>query len=282
MVVHYNSLTKEPYLQLPAPCANIIITPQREHQIEETSAVMTEVLNDSRVYSWLQGPPYPFLPEHGVDWIKMKIAEHKDVVSTLQKEFETSDSQQGDGSNDQENQEKPGFFDKSPFVCIREVTERDPATGVPLQDIWIGDFTLARYAFYELPPDSSERALAQKQNDDLPTGHKDIIWCIGCMGIPSEAQAQLLTIMLTDYLSPTQHGRGVMSVAVRTVIRDWAIPRMNLHLLRGSFYAENMGSRRVMEKNNFEDICTLKDWAPVSPNKGGGKKSIVVMEWKGL
>jgi hypothetical protein len=43
-----------------------------------------------------------------------------------------------------------------------------------------------------------------------------------------------------------------------------------------------MGSRRVMEKNNFEEICTLKDWAPVSPNKGGGKKSIVVMEWKGL
>ncbi|CAG8887671.1 unnamed protein product [Penicillium egyptiacum] len=261
MVVHYNPLTKEPYLQLPAPRANIIITPQREHQIEETAAVMTEILNDSRVYSWLQGPPYPFLPEHGVDWIKMKIAENKDILSTLQREFEASDSQQVDGSN---GQEKPEFFDKCPFVCIREVTERDPATGAPLQDVWIGDFTLARYAFYELPPDSSELALAQKQNNDLPAGHKDIIWGIGY------------------HLSPSQHGRGLMSVAVRTIIQDWAIPRMNLHLLRGSFYVGNMGSSRVLEKNNFEEICTLEDWAPVSPNKGGGKRSIVVMEWKGL
>ena len=100
-------------------------------------------------------------------------------------------------------------------------------------------------------------------------------------GVPRETQAQLLTISI-DYLSPSQHGRGLMSVVVRTVIQDWAIPRMNLHLLRGSFYAENTGSRRVMEKNNFVEICTKKDWAPVSPNKGGGKKSIVVMDWKGL
>ncbi|KAJ5384341.1 hypothetical protein N7517_002252 [Penicillium concentricum] len=260
-MVHYNPLTKEPYLQLPAPCANIIITPHREHQIEETSAVMTEILNDSRVYHWLQGPPYPFLPEHGVDWVKMKIAEYKDILSTLQKELETPESQlQEDSSN---GQEQPVFFDKCPFVCIREVTERDPTTGAPLQDVMIGDFTLARYAFYELRPDSWELALLQKYNNDLPAGHKDIIWGIGY------------------YLSPTQHSRGLMSAAVRTVIQDWAIPRMNLHRLKGSFYVGNIGSMRVFEKNNFVEAGIFKDWAPATPHKGRGTMSVAVVEWKG-
>ncbi|KAJ5507925.1 hypothetical protein N7527_010068 [Penicillium freii] len=261
MVVHYNPLTKEPYLQLPAPCANIIITPYREHQITETSAVMTEILNDSRVYSWLIGPPYPFLPEHGVDWVKTKIAENEGLLSTLQKEFEASQSQQGDGSN---GKEEPEFFDQCPFLCIRDVTERDPATGAPLRDVLIGDISLSRYAFYELPPNSPEVALAQKQNNDLPVGHKDIVWGIGY------------------YLSPTQQSRGVMSVAVRTVIQDWAIPRMNLHLLKSSFFVGNTGSARVLEKNNFVEIGTFKDWTPASPNKGRGVMSIVVVEWKGL
>ncbi|CAI7579079.1 unnamed protein product [Penicillium glandicola] len=260
MVVHYNPLTKEPYLQLPEPCANIIITPHRGHQIEETSAIITEILNDSRVYPWLQGPPYPFLPEHGVDWVKMKIATNKDVLSALQKELEAPESQQGDSPNSQ----GPEFFDKCPFVCIREVTERDPVTGAPLQDILVGDFSLARYAFYELRPNSWEFALVQKHNNDLPAGHKDIIWGIGY------------------YLSPTQHGRGLMSLAVRTVIQDWAIPRMNLHLLRGSFFIGNIGSLRVLEKNNFEEAGIFKDWAPASPSRGRGKMSIAVMEWKGL
>lgn len=278
MVVHYNLLTKEPYLQLPAPCANIIITPYREHQIEEASAVMTEVLNDSRVYSWLVGPPYPFLPEHGVDWMKTNIAENKELLSTLQKEFEASQSHQGDGSN---GEEEPVFFDKCPFLCIREVTDRDHATGAPLRDVLIGEISISRYSFYELRPDSSELALAQKQNNDLPAGHKDIIWGIGCMDtLTSVTRAQLLTVLI-DYLSPTQQSRGVMSVAVRTVIQEWAIPRMNLHLLKSSFFVGNTGSSKVLEKNNFEEIGTFKDWTPESPNKGRGKMSIVVVEWKG-
>lgn len=73
-----------------------------------------------------------------------------------------------------------------------------------------------------------------------------------------------------------------MSVAVRTVIQDWAIPRMNLHLLKSSFFVGNTRSSRVLEKNNFVEIGTFKDWTPANPKKGLGKMSIVVVEWKGL
>lgn len=179
MVVHYNPLTKEPYLQLPAPCGNIIITPHREHQVEETAAAMTVFLNDSRVYSWLQGPPFPFLHEHGQEWVKEKLAEHETLVSILQKEFDTPVAHSP--GSEPNNQEKQDFFDQSPFVCIREVAERDPETGAPLRDVMIGDIGLARYPFYEMKPGSPERVLAVKQNNALPAGHKDIVWTIGGM-----------------------------------------------------------------------------------------------------
>lgn len=73
-----------------------------------------------------------------------------------------------------------------------------------------------------------------------------------------------------------------MSRAVQTVIRDWAVPRMNMHYLKGSFFAGNVGSQKVFERNKFEEIGFFKNWSPESPNKNRGKTSIVVMEWKGL
>jgi hypothetical protein len=178
MAVHYNPLTKEPYLQLPAPCANIIVTPYREHQIKETALTMAEILNDTRVYSWLEGPPYPFLPEHGEDWINMKIKENEAVVSTLQREFEAEGQPQSDIVHDQTDTE---LFDRCPFLCIREVTERDPANGAPLQDILIGDIGLSRYPFYEIRKNSWELALVKAHNNQLPAGHEDIIWGLGSM-----------------------------------------------------------------------------------------------------
>lgn len=72
-----------------------------------------------------------------------------------------------------------------------------------------------------------------------------------------------------------------MSRAVQTVIQDWAIPRMNMRHLRGSFWAGNVGSQKVFERNNFEEVAFLKDCVPENPVKKLGKMSVVVMEWKG-
>ncbi|CAG8032703.1 unnamed protein product [Penicillium olsonii] len=258
MAVHYNPITKEPYLQLPAPCANIIITPYREHQIKETVHVMTGILNDPRVYSWLQGPPFPFLPEHGESWVEMKIQENKAVLSALQKEFEANIEQDNAPCQDEKE-----IFDKCPFLCIREVGERD-SCGAPVQDTLIGEIALIRYQFYELRRNSWELALVQAHHNQLPVGHDDLIWSLGY------------------YLSPTHHGKGIMSRAVQTVLRDWALPRMNLKHLRGSWVVGNEGSRRVFERNNFEEVGSFKDWLPETPKKNLGKMSIVIMEWRGL
>lgn len=73
-----------------------------------------------------------------------------------------------------------------------------------------------------------------------------------------------------------------MTLAVRTIIHDWAVPRMNVRHLTSWAFEDNEGSLRVFEKNNFLRGTTLKNWASVSESRGDGKKSIVGMRWTGL
>lgn len=73
-----------------------------------------------------------------------------------------------------------------------------------------------------------------------------------------------------------------MTLAMRTVIHEWGVPRMNIHVLKACVFVGNEGNLRVFDKNNFERGETLKDWDPVSESKGGGKKSIVLVKWRGL
>lgn len=61
MAVHFNAVTQEPYLRLPEPHSNIIITPHRVDQAEETVLRLTELLNDHRIYQWLETTPVPYL-----------------------------------------------------------------------------------------------------------------------------------------------------------------------------------------------------------------------------
>lgn len=176
MPVHYNPNTREPYLRLPTPHSNIILTPYRLDQMEETCARLCQYLNDPRVYLWLAGPPYPYLREHGEEWVKTKCEQHEKVLSALRKEFEAPQSQNGTRSDQQQDEE---FFDACPFSCIREVLDEDSETGVPLRDVLIGDVGIMRYSFYEFPHGSEERAEAQRKNNALPAGDERIVWCIG-------------------------------------------------------------------------------------------------------
>ncbi|KAJ5624793.1 hypothetical protein N7510_001102 [Penicillium lagena] len=251
MPVHYNTHTKELYLRLAEPLSNIIITPHRLNQLEETIDAKVQLLNDPRIFLKLSGPPYPYLREHEEEWVKTKCEAAEPVLSALRVEFETSVKEQQ-------------FFDLCPFTVIREVTEQDPKTGDPLKDILIGDIGIDRSVFYEHKRGSKERAEAQRLNKELPAGDERIVWGTGY------------------FLAPSHHGRGIMTYAMRTVLQDWGVPRMNIKILKASAFVENKGSLRVFEKNNFEVVCTLKDWAPISESRGGGTKSLVLVNWKGL
>ncbi|KAJ5748936.1 uncharacterized protein N7511_010632 [Penicillium nucicola] len=233
----------------------------RLHDIEETSQEMTKILNDPLVYPWLEGPPYPFVPKDGEDWIKLQCQKSEPVRLKLQQEYEQSINQTEKSSIDED---VPAVFDACAFRCIREVTEYDLETGAALKDVFRGSISIERYAFYELAYGSLKREEAQARNAAIPAGDQSIVWGLGY------------------YLSPTLHGQGVMTLAVRTLIRDWTIPRMNMQILKSSYLVGNSGSAKVMLKNDFVELCTLKDWAPASENRGRPVMSIVVLNWEGL
>lgn len=172
MTIHYNQLTKELYLRLPAPRSNVIITPYRLENIEEDADALATLLNDPKVYPWLERTPYPYLHEDGVEWIEADCKENEEVLSTLRKRLGKGDviTKRADGQE---------FFDNCPFTCIREVLAEDPDTGAPLKDRLIGNLKLARYTFYEHPHDSEERSKAQLKNNELPAGDENIIWTLG-------------------------------------------------------------------------------------------------------
>lgn len=93
-----------------------------------------------------------------------------------------------------------------------------------------------------------------------------------CMHAPT-----ILTMI--DILSPSHHGKGIMTAVIHALIHDFAVPYMNARTIKATTYVENKGSARVFEKNGFKRQCTLEDWADVPQNRGGGKRSIHVYVW---
>lgn len=179
MTVHYNPLTREPYLRLPEPHSNIILTPHRRDNIDETVLVLIKVLNDPRVYTWLEQTPYPYLREHGEEWVKGNCEQIEEVLSVLRRELAKDKGLFSEERGPNDPQTPREYFDICPFTCIREVLTADAETGTPLKDILIGDVKLGRYTFYEHPHWSEKRAKAQRRNDDLSAGDENIVWTLG-------------------------------------------------------------------------------------------------------
>jgi len=67
------------HLRLPAARSQIIITPPR---ISDLDSVVS-ALNDPKVYHWMAGPPYPYLPEHGRSWLNEQVAETDVILRDL-------------------------------------------------------------------------------------------------------------------------------------------------------------------------------------------------------
>ena len=118
-----NERTGEPFLRLPSPHENIIITPPRM----EDAASAVRNLSDPRVYKTLQGPPFPYRYEDAIDWLQ-KIRASSD---TLLKELQEA-AQEGLG--------EPKIVNGCPVRSLREVHEDG-------SDTFIGDIGTHRCTF---------------------------------------------------------------------------------------------------------------------------------------
>jgi len=150
-----NERTGEPFLRLPRPHQNIIITPPR---LDDVPAIVHR-LSDPRVYKTLESPPFPYKEEHGVFWVK-KI---KDLSDTLLQELRDAAEQGMEGLK---------VVGGCPVRTLREVQEDGT-------DIFLGDIGPDRCGFPDLDNDEQEQARLVAANNALAVGDQRIIWCIG-------------------------------------------------------------------------------------------------------
>jgi len=232
-----NPDTKEVFLRLPAPHENIIITPPRL----DDAHMVVEYLNDPRIYTKLENPPYPYLPEHAEWWLNLVKKESDSLLKDLH--------DAGD------NNQAPIFSKGCPVRSLREIKEDG-------SDLFIGDIGIDRAKRFSYLRDTESEAQKDKHNMSLPAGDPEIIWDIG------------------DYLAPSHHGKGIMSAALGTLLREWAIPRMNANTVHGIAFKDNVASVRVFEKNGFKMFDTVEDCVELSPSKGGGIAGLHFLEWR--
>lgn len=150
MPLQINPSNGEPYIQLPAPHDNIRITPPRLSDV----AALTEMLNSPTIYPHIYAPPFPFLEEHAVDYIKRGKAECEAAFERIK---------------DGVLAERTDYFaNAAPVRFIREVLPDGT-------DLCIGDMAFGRNHFPEID-DKEERVRILEKNNSKEEGDPEIIW----------------------------------------------------------------------------------------------------------
>ncbi|KAF8486709.1 hypothetical protein JB92DRAFT_2759409 [Gautieria morchelliformis] len=143
-----NERTKEPYLRLPPPHSNIILTPPRLNDTEAT----VQILNDRRVFQWLATTPYPYNTDHSKQWIEITSQEAERLLRQLE---ETAG----------------GFVGGCPVRILREVKENG-------DQVFLGDCTIGKWGFEDIQ-DPVEREKLKMENDQRPPGDPETVWGFG-------------------------------------------------------------------------------------------------------
>lgn len=151
-----NPTSGEPYLQLPAPHDNVIITPARTSDAND----IIKCLNDFAIYKWLEGPPFPYLPSHAEEWLSKIISESDTILEELQ----VAAKNNSDGP--------PIRISSCPVRILREVQEDG-------SEVFLGDLGTPRCCYPELNP-GFEKEKLHERNLSRPIGDPEIEWSVGC------------------------------------------------------------------------------------------------------
>lgn len=152
---------EEPYLRLPPPHDNIIITPPRP---EDFSAI-AEVLNEREVYTWLYSPKYPVSEDQAQDRLDGATKASQLSLRELERLYQTDGGQALDLSCS-------AVVGSCPVKSLREVKQDGT-------QVYIGDIGVRRSTFFHVRDNQSRDALA-KENLEREVGDPEIVWTIGC------------------------------------------------------------------------------------------------------
>ncbi|KAG2128609.1 hypothetical protein DEU56DRAFT_915479 [Suillus clintonianus] len=186
-----NPKTGEPFLRLPAPHQNIIITPPRQGD----QSVLTQHMNDPAIYGWKVSPPVPYLPEHADDRIQLIKEECDATLEYLRKSQE--DFPNGPLQ----------FVDVSPVRYLREVKENG-------EDVLLGEVSFKRSPFEEVL-DEVERKRLREENAKKQAGDPTIQYAFGDWLATSHHGKGIMTaavgLLLSAWAIPRMSARHVVA-----------------------------------------------------------------------
>jgi RimJ/RimL family protein N-acetyltransferase len=143
-------------------------------------------------------------------------------------------------------------------------------------DVCIGSLGVHRCTWLELMKpgvvDWENREQLTKENEQRRPGDPEIVWAIGC---EYKVSMNASFIIFADYLNSTYHGKGIMADAVRTLMTNWAIPRMKVKRMLGCAYVGNEASLKVQEKFGFTHRETIERYK----ESKGRMRDVYVLDW---
>lgn len=244
--LQYNSEKGEPFLRLRAPYHNIILTPPRLEDIE----TVVPLLNDPKVYKFLSGPPYPYLLEHSVEYRGVVTSQSDSLIKEII------------------SKEVGAIMGACPVRILREVQPDGT-------ELFLGDVAVIRHQWPELD-DEIQREILKAENLSRDVGDPEIVWSFGGMRRPNKLLLDLKGY--PDWIRGSHQGRGIMTIAVGELMKQWLIPRMNVRRMHVLTFAGNRGSVRVFEKNGFVLTETIK---LVREGPGFGRiEGMHVLNWR--
>ncbi|KIJ65050.1 hypothetical protein HYDPIDRAFT_88753 [Hydnomerulius pinastri MD-312] len=172
-----NPQTEEPFLRLPAPNDNIILTPPRLTD----GKYLGPIINDPQVSVWLEGPPIPYLDEYAPGWLELIKGQSDAIIAELKEE-------------ERLNPDGPlKLVGGCPVRHIREVLPDGT-------DIYLGDIGINRAQLEEVF-EPEERRQALEVNNSKAIGDPSIIWTFGDYLAPSHHRRGIMTAAMSTILN---------------------------------------------------------------------------------
>ena len=163
-----NPSTGEPFLRLPPPHQDIIITPARMSDVQDE----IENMSDPGVYKWCMTVARPYTEEHARNFLGRAVEESNKLLDELK------------GGEDRKK-----VVGGCPVRALREVK----ADG---SEIFVGDIGVFRSRFAECKDKEKKERLA-KGNAERKVGDEEIVWGIGGKGdlyMPHTKPSGVLTL----------------------------------------------------------------------------------------
>ncbi|KAK7690816.1 hypothetical protein QCA50_005916 [Cerrena zonata] len=214
--LHFDEITGEPYLRLPNPLENYIITPTR---IDDAPAIVN-ILNGPGVAKWLAAIPKPYTLSDGEWWVGFTREAEEKWLTQMRESGPSSKSP----------------FGGCPLKCIRHVKEDGT-------QVLVGNVGVGRCSFSYLEDDQKAKQLAA-ENERRSIGDPEIVWALGdYLSVSYHGQGIMtaaIRTIINDWMIPRM---GVRCIIVDPYLGNRGSVRV---FEKNGFVLESVTSKKIV------------------------------------